>query len=193
MLSGDADVDLSVILHHQIEHPFAAPLFRFAVFISGTSPLSRSEDIGWDVTNNYRNVDLNHYLGKEGTTKPLLEDETEASQHETNSGVSKWSDGPSIVHAGSPASDGEATSFRVRWWWPTVDTERIQIPTAHIYGARGKDHWLDESILLENMCEPSLRHTYQHGSAHEIPMRMGETKKMAEIIQKTAIESEIVG
>ncbi|KAL9112625.1 MAG: hypothetical protein Q9227_003196 [Pyrenula ochraceoflavens] len=180
-LQRHTDPSALVLLHHQIEHPFATPLFRFAIFISGTAPLSRTEEFGWDVTNDYRNVDLGHYLGKNGTTRVTLEEDPKRSRLLTN--------GASNSHNAVE----EAGKLSVRWWMPNVDRERIQIPTAHVYGAKGKDHWLDQSIILENMCEPSLRHRYQHGGAHEVPLRMAETKKAAEIIQKAVVASELTG
>ncbi|MCJ1227278.1 hypothetical protein MMC12_003933 [Toensbergia leucococca] len=48
--SQGASLAASLILHHQIEHPFAPPLFRFAIFICSTYAHSRSISLGKDVT-----------------------------------------------------------------------------------------------------------------------------------------------
>ena len=88
-------------------------------------------------------------------------------------------------------SDEEGASARiVRRFVPEVDKERIQIPTAHIYGAQDVD--LKKSLALIEMCDESLREKYMHQGGHNIPRAEDVHQKIADVVQAAAVKSEIM-
>ena len=86
-------------------------------------------------------------------------------------------------------SDEEGASARtVRRFVPDVDKERIQIPTAHVYGAQDVD--LKKSLALVEMCDKDLMETYMHEGGHDIPRAEDVHKKIVEVVQAAAVRSE---
>ena len=86
-------------------------------------------------------------------------------------------------------SDEEGASARtVRRFVPEVDKERIQIPTAHVYGAQDVD--LKKSLALIEMCDKGLRETYMHQGGHEIPLAEDVHQKIVEIVEAAVVKSE---
>ena len=89
------------------------------------------------------------------------------------------------------SSDEEGTSSRlVRRFVPEVDKERIQIPTAHIYGAQDVD--LKKSLALIEMCDQGLTETYMHQGGHEIPLAEDVYRKIVEVVQAACVKSELM-
>lgn len=169
-----------MILYHQIENPIALPLFRFAVFICGDLPFTRSPDLGVDVTEQYIKDGLMHgdvvnepeevvEMKRSASGRPSLELSTDSGY----------------------TSDEEGASARtVKRFVPEVDKERIQIPTAHVYGAQDVD--LHKSLALIEMCDEGLRETYMHQGGHNIPMTKDVHEKIVEVVQAAAVKSEMM-
>ena len=159
-----------MILHHQIDNALGPPLFRFAVFIGGTSPFSRSPEIGWDVTEQYGHIDLKRYLYEQAV-------------------VSSKAD----FLPQSDSSDEDTPDDSCRIFVPTIvqpytNIDRIQIPTAHVYGA--KDPWKNQTLQLVDLCEPELRDIIEHTDGHEIPLQPDLGQKISAMIKSTAAKSE---
>ena len=143
-----------MILHHQIEHPFAPPLFRFAIFIGGTRPLSRSPEIGYDVTSYYGNIDLKQYLAQQNLQEAPQEGQEETASDECSDSASEESMSKSCSDyiSATDISEGEEVC---KAFCASDAAERIQVPTVHVCGA--KDGFLAQGIQLFEMCESSLR------------------------------------
>ncbi|KAI9660963.1 MAG: hypothetical protein M1821_009290 [Bathelium mastoideum] len=178
--SQGAALAASVILYHQIEHPLALPLFRFAVFICGDLPFTRSPEHGLDVTEQYI---------KDGVMHGDVVNEPEQIVE-----MKRSAPGRSSLELNTDSgytSDEEGASARtVRRFVPEVDKERIQIPTAHIYGAEDVD--LKKSLALIEMCDEGLREKYMHQGGHFIPRAEDVHQKIAEVVQAAAVKSEIM-
>ena len=169
-----------VILYHQIENPIALPLFRFAAFICGDLPFTRSPDLGVDVTEQYIKDGVMH-------GDVVNEPETVAEMKRSASGSRSLE--PS-TDSGYTSDEEGARARTVRRFVPEIDKERIQIPTAHVYGAQDKD--LKKSLALIEMCDEGLRETYMHQGSHEIPMVEDVYQKIVKVLQAAAVKSEIM-
>ena len=55
---------------------------------------------------------------------------------------------------------------------PTVDSVRIDVPTAHIYG--WKDPWRLHSMDLVKLCSDDLASVFEHDGGHDIPRSVSE-------------------
>lgn len=71
----------------------------------------------------------------------------------------------------------------VRRLHPSVDTLRIGIPTAHIYGS--KDPYYRQSLELARLCESQWMSTYEHPDGHIVPRDKGVNVKIAATIECT--------
>jgi hypothetical protein len=161
-----------VILHREFDHPFDPPVVRFAIFIAGSAPISRTESVGWDVTSAYHDVDLKDYLGAHGAVGPQ-DDKFYTAGINFNQIVDKKQPGRKVC-----------------CWLSQVNKERIQIPTTHVMGE--KDGWLRESKVLYDMCDPELRNMFQHNRGHEIPLRPEINQEMANIIKIAIMKRELI-
>lgn len=166
-----------MILHHQIEKVFGPPLFRFAVFIGGTLPFSRSPDIGWDFTEHYGQIDLKRYLYEQAIVKPKSENPIKSRSFEEYENTSD-----------EEMRDDSCRVFLPTIVYPYTDIDRIQIPTVHIYGSR--DGWKSQNLQLVDLCEPDLRETVEHADGHEIPMQQELGLKISAMIRNAAARSE---
>ena len=81
-----------------------------------------------------------------------------------------------------------ASARTVRRFVPEVDKERIQIPTAHVYGAQDVD--LKKSLALTEMCDVGLRETYMQQGGHDIPRAEDVHQKIVKVVQAAAVRSE---
>lgn len=61
----------------------------------------------------------------------------------------------------------EKPSTFYQMFFPTVDSMRINIPTAHIYGR--EDSWRRHSMCLVDLCEQHNAGVYQHQGGHAVP------------------------
>ena len=168
-----------VILYHQIENPLALPLFRFAVFICGDLPFTRSPDLGVDVTEQYIKDGIMH-------GDVVNEPEEVVEMKKSASGRSSLELSPD---SGYTSDDEEGASARtVRRFVPAVDKERIRIPTAHVYGEQDVD--LKKSLALVEMCDEKLRETYMHHGGHEIPNAEHVHRKIVDTVQAASVRIE---
>ena len=179
-----------MILYHPIEHPFGPPLFRFVILIGGTLPLSRSPEIGYDVTSYYGNIDLKEYLAQQN-----LQEASQEGQDDTTSDGS--SDSASDISMSRFCSDSSSTTDIsegeevCKAFYASDAAERIQVPTVHVYGA--KHGFLAQGIQLFKLCESSLREKFDHDGGHEVPMKPEITRKIADVINKAIMRSQTVG
>lgn len=171
----------AVILYHEIENPGALPLFRFAIFICGDLPFTRTADQGVDVTEEYIRDGLLH-------GDVVNEPDTVVEMKKSASGRSALQ---LHVNADNTTVDDDGASpFIVRRFVPSVDRERIRIPTAHVYGAQDKD--LRKSLALVEMCDEKMRWIYMHQGGHEIPRLEEVHKKIVEVAHAATVRSEIM-
>jgi hypothetical protein len=86
-------------------------------------------------------------------------------------------DGPGSDFAKQGILDvGSSGDHIVRRLHPSVDTLRICIPTAHIYGSR--DPYFRQSLALAKLCEARWASTYEHPEGHIVPREKGVNLKI---------------
>ena len=90
--------------------------------------------------------------------------------------------------SGYSSDEEDSSAYTVKRFVPEVDKERIQIPTAHVYGAKDKD--LKKSLALIEMCDKDLRETYMHQGGHDIPMAKDVHQKITGVVQAAIVRSE---
>ncbi|KAJ6150441.1 hypothetical protein N7471_001640 [Penicillium samsonianum] len=169
--SQGAAVAASMILHHQLESPEERSLFSFAIFIGSPIPFSKSLDHG---------IDLRGYFGLETFQK----------FHQVRPGC------PTVIPSylvtdktylrGETELEGKALcglsgSF-YQMFHPTVDSARISIPVAHVYGSN--DPWIRHSIDLVGLCDSEKTYVVEHDGAHEIPGVI--TDELCDVVENTA-------
>lgn len=158
-----AAVAASMILHHQIEYPMEPPLFRMAIFIG--SPIPFSKDLG-------SGIDARTYFG-------LLAPKPSRAGYPTKIPDYLITDA-AYLKSDSHLSRPYETYYQM--FHPAVDSIRIQVPTAHIYG--WNDPWYLHSKDLARLCSENLTSVYEHDGGHEIPR--SESEEICDVIE-TAI------
>ena len=102
-----------------------------------------------------------------------------------NERLESWSE-PS-----SRDSSEENLSYHpVRRLTPDSFKAKLQLPTAHIYGAN--DTLLNESLDLVKMCDSSLASTFMHDGGHEIPMDYETSLKIRDTIEIAVGKSQML-
>lgn len=153
-----------MILHQQLENAFDPPLFRFAVFIAGTLPFSKSADVGTDVTEHY-------------------------AQSSANATLSDLRENPDGWAAYDTTLDKSRTCCQ---FFPASGFGRIQIPTVHVYDDNEKAQYLHEQHpALRDLCRQDVRATFHHDSGHRIPVGNMDNDAIADLIMKAVALSEI--
>ena len=66
----------------------------------------------------------------------------------------------------------------------------IPIPTVHIFGKQ--DPRYPASVTLAHFCDPLVRKVYDHGGGHDIPRKGDVSKKVAELIEWSAMMAKKV-
>ena len=153
-----------------MENPLGPPLFRFAIFIGGTSPFSCKPDVGWDVTEQYGDIDLKRYLYEQIVV-------SSPANHTVQSRSFK-----------QEASEDSCRMFLPTIVYPYTNIDRIQIPTVHVYGSR--DPWKTQILQLVDLCEPDFRDIMEHADGHEIPLQANLGQEISIMIKKAAARSE---
>jgi len=174
-------------LRHQIEKPFAAPLFRFAVFLCATLPSSWSSEYGVDIAALFEGI--NERSDKKAYT--LTDEANIPPKNKNRSDLNKEDVEVALVLAENERLKGitkEKLGFtRLH---PDHDTVRIQIPTAHVMGKL--DPYRIQSYKLKDLCCANLVTTYEHLGGHEIPRMEDSSMKIKNLIEKVAARGDFV-
>ncbi|KAM3516798.1 hypothetical protein NHJ13051_009573 [Beauveria bassiana] len=145
----------------------APTLFKAAMFICSPLPFSCTADHG---------VDVRRYFGIEPSLESL------PSSRPTT--VPDYLVADAFFLRNDKDLAGLATGFEDKKDYkveaepyynmlhPDVDTVRISIPTAHVYGK--EDSWRRHSMDLVRLCEGANRICFQHDGGHEIPRAASE-------------------
>lgn len=163
-----------VLLHHERDHPFTAPPFRFGVILAGTLPFSHDIDFGHDVSTYFSNTDLKQYL--EAQTLPeILKQNRRRSIQDLDSQVTQ--------------DDNQQPSQICRMFWPSPKITPVQVPSVHVYGV--KDGWFEQSLELAGLYESRDRSTLQHDGGHHIPSSPDTMRQLCKMIEVAATKSAI--
>lgn len=199
-----------MILHHQIERPKEPPLFRAAVFICSPLPFSRSVEHGIDVRT-YFGLEGTHPLsGARPTTVPdhlipapyflQRDNPDDPGPNGNGNGNFKIAATPTSPH---PPSASLTTGFvrtlaseeaaledeepYYNMFHASVDSARIAIPTAHIYGHR--DSWRYHSVELIALCNgPKV--VFEHDGGHEVPRAASE--EICDVIEEVVVKAGLL-
>lgn len=181
----------ALILKYQMENPFSSPLFRFAIFISGTLPFSWTSSAGQDafgliIGDNPLSTDAAdwQYQSKYALLSPEpLEDSPARILADMFPTWKKRRE--TLVNL---VKNPNNNYMKPRCFHPDLHHERINIPTAHVWGSQ--DLFKSHAQLLVRLCDGSLATTYEHSGEHDVPHKLEENKMFARIFQKTVLRSE---
>ena len=181
----------SLVLKHQIENPFSPPLFRFAIFISGTLPFSWSESLGHDAYNlimseNPLNTSASDWERQRKLGLAYLQPIHNSESSVLTEMFPAWEEGRQYLL--ELIEKPENAHLRPRCFHPDIHQERISIPTAHVWGAG--DSFRSHAKELVRLCEPSVAAVYEHGGLHDVPHSLEDNKIVSEMVQKTILRSE---
>lgn len=195
-----------MILHHQIERPTDPPLFRAAIFICSPLPFSRSLDHGIDVRT-YFGLKVTQPLSPaRPTTVPeyLIPEQYFLQRDERNDSIatSKSKDNGILTQnptntpsasllagfvASTSSEDPAENGPFYNMFHASVDTLRIAIPTAHIYGRQ--DSWRHHSLDLIALCEEPV--AFEHDGGHEVPSSASE--QICDVIEEVVAKAGLMG
>lgn len=71
----------------------------------------------------------------------------------------------------------------IRRFSPRTHKDRINIPTAHLYGEY--DPWRAQSLRLIHLCDQKQAVSFEHGGAHNLPRTAEQSKEMAKVVMRT--------
>lgn len=139
--------------------------FKAAIFICSPLPFSRTPD---------RGLDCRKYFGF-STAAPLQKPRpTDVPSYlipdEYFLRGEKGATTASLTQGFAIGASQSNSPIFYNMFHPEVDTVRILLPTAHLYGA--KDSWRRHSLDLAELCLDKL--TFEHGGGHEIPSYASE-------------------
>ncbi|KAN0082240.1 Serine hydrolase FSH [Elaphomyces granulatus] len=171
---GGSMISASLILKHQIEKPFSGPLFRFAIFISGALPFTWSSSVGQDV--------FNLLIGE----NPLNTTASEWQRKILTDMFPTWKERRQRLV--DIVRDPGNAHLKPRCFHPDLHDERINIPTAHVWGSQ--DIFRPHAVNLFKLCDPTVAAVYEHGGEHDVPYSLEDSKLASEAVQKTILRSK---
>lgn len=178
--SQGASLAASFILECQTMRPTQPLPFRFAMFICSSLPFSSSLDYGIDVTELFAAFEQ-RLAWKQGPEQPVEEQKGYFQSY----GCLGLGRSPASESSDDSDEDDprlESGPARIYSWHPLLNSSRIKIPSAHIYGRR--DPYISQSKELVNFCSPDLRMTFDHGGGHEIPRSTHVAEKIVAMIER---------
>ena len=90
----------------------------------------------------------------------------------------------------SLSSQDDPADTLVRRLTPQSTKAKIRIPTAHIYG--DQDDLMQESVVVEQMCDETVASTFVHHGGHEIPFQSETSTKIHDVIEKAIERSHMM-
>ncbi|KAI0199220.1 serine hydrolase FSH [Astrocystis sublimbata] len=190
-VSEGSMLSAALLLKHQIENPFAAPPFRFAIFISGTLPFSWSCEVGQDVFGLITGD--NPLSTKSSVWQRKVESGTAPSEPMPNSEAAMLADmfptwRSRVQYLEKIIGTAENAHRRPYAFHPDLIEERINIPTAHVWGMH--DLFKSHAEHLVRLCDSSQAAWFEHSGDHDVPHTLDENKRFSDVIQKTILRSE---
>ncbi|KAJ5902761.1 Serine hydrolase FSH [Penicillium taxi] len=162
MFSQGCVLGSSLLLFHQEETPHLPPPFKTAIFICGGASLNVLEELGFHVSAEARERDLNSRAAlalQAGSSAVLAQ------------GANRWT--------GLKSLDGGLSEEQLQA--EIASPFRIDIPTVHVYGT--KDPRYAAGVHLSGICEAEKRRCYNHDGGHEIPRRGEVNRSLAELVE----------
>ncbi|RAL67674.1 hypothetical protein DID88_008417 [Monilinia fructigena] len=155
------------LLDHQVTRPHIPLPFSCVVFICGGIPLPIVEDLGIEIPEKSRALEIQ-------SVKELSA--TAASVETAQPGDDYWNtkaEKTSILNVENVDLENPY-NLQVPEGW------KIQIPTVHIYGKKDP-RWL-ASLNLASFCG-GKRRVWDHGGGHDIPRLLEVSNKIAELVR----------
>ena len=175
--SQGAALAASLILQRQTDHPTEPAQFRFAIFMCGMLPCSPYAQFNDHLLDGFRRTVTDVPMSAaEEKDRLRLARKAYANDIEWTGAVAgafhpKCSQATGeefiAVLESLRSSKNRLTESLPASYHPAWDPIRIEIPTAHIVGA--KDPWNPLSLLLKQMCTEEKSKLYDHRGGHEIP------------------------
>lgn len=78
----------------------------------------------------------------------------------------------------------------IRRFSPRTHKDRIDIPTAHLYGQ--SDPWRAQSLRLVELCDQKQAVCFEHNGAHRVPRAQDQSQEMAKAILHTFQNAQFV-
>jgi Serine hydrolase (FSH1) len=185
-------ISASLILKHQVENPFSGPLFRFAIFISGTLPFAWSSSVGQDV---YHLLIGDNPLNTTASEwQRLVESEPAHPGSFQNNSAGKiltdmfptWKERRQCLV--DTVKNPDNAHLKPRCFHPDLHHERIGIPTAHVWGSQ--DIFRPHAVNLFKLCDPTVAAVFEHNGEHDVPHSLEDSRSASEVVQKTILRSK---
>lgn len=183
--SQGASLAASLLLQRQLDHPSKPPQFQFAIFICGLLPFSPHPDFHKELYDDFRHQAANAPRASPNEKITLVRSAFNNDIEWMSAVSSAITKRPSAAVAQQVIAMFESLKGNSRQsmptaWHPLWDAPRIDIPTAHIIGA--KDSWMPQSLLLKELCVEGQSRLFDHRGGHEVPRSETVAKGIADCI-----------
>ncbi|KAF4506074.1 hypothetical protein G6O67_006195 [Ophiocordyceps sinensis] len=181
----------SLLLKHQMEDPTSPLPFQFAIFISGSLPLSWSSSIGHDylgvlTCEDPLSTDPSLWQRKGRDAKLEMERLSEIQQR-LKRDISPEGE-IRLRKALDLVADPANSHLRPRAFHPDLHQDRLNLPTAHIWGR--EDFISGHAKQLLRLCNSAFAEVFEHKGGHDVPQSREDSTRMSEVIQKTIVRSQ---
>ncbi|KAI0096863.1 serine hydrolase FSH [Nemania sp. FL0031] len=190
-VSEGSMLSAALLLKHQVENPFSPPPFRFAIFISGTLPFSWSTSAGQDVFglltgDNPLSTNAAMWQQQAANAGPIRQEPLSNSEASMLADMfPTWQE--RVRYLGELIGKPENAHLRPCCFHPDLQQERINIPTAHVWGLQ--DLFKPHAEQLVKLCDTTMAAVYEHGGTHDVPHSLEENKRFSEVVRKTILRS----
>ncbi|KAI0204324.1 DUF341 domain-containing protein [Astrocystis sublimbata] len=162
---------------------------KFACLFSSAMPISPDVSLGETIISKLRGLEYDVTGRSDGSARGLTREEQEFVQ------ILQRTVLPATIHHPEfPWPDLDAYAHGEleaipRVMYPTIMTQRIQIPTVHSWGLGDIECLIRMSELSRSICEESVSRTVLHSGAHDMPKKPSEIKALLRMIDWAIVQT----
>ncbi|KJZ77789.1 hypothetical protein HIM_02966 [Hirsutella minnesotensis 3608] len=188
--SQGASMAASYLLHHFASHPEQPPPFGFAIFLSSVAAFSKDDVHSSQI--------VQRLLQKHHASIKSFPDVVPTDLSPSESTFLKYLDTTFKVakKIGAVLPDFDISFFKQGdalqvplVLHPSLTPSRIKIPTVHFTGKTDLPAMLEQSHVVQTLCDQSLSKVHHHGGGHAAPSRPADVERLAESVQWAVAES----
>lgn len=205
--SQGSGLAISYLLHHQMMHPNEPPKFKFGLFyctsfVLSPNPKYKQEEV-MDILNNLTEEDLRNFhtlifnpvtqqkdlenaefMKKLGPSQRSLFKELGWTACCTFHTRMQLHINDKVDFIDKLKSHEIAPELFPRFFHPVYTSERLRIPTVHVWGRADSDPLKRLAILGKELCSAGNVFSVEHPGRHELPLRREDAAAAANAIEK---------
>lgn len=191
-------------MNHEVNNGLEKPPFKFAVFFSATIAISPDQRFGQAYIEEYAKYYDHDRDLKKGVKKPAKAPKSRAALVLPNQKqllVAQFQDllaqaVTAAIDNGEMGADEYENGIKgidsfPRVFHPFMCTERISIPTVHVFGKN--DPYKLQADLAFRLCDKTIARSFEHGGSHNVPRAPKDVKKIVKGIEWAWQQANTVG